>query len=73
MKLRKTSTPQRELEKLERLLVRVITWRDKTYPPLLREIDDASPVLYTYGQLTEADQFALAVLGHAIRPPMAAR
>src|SRR5438876_7359083 len=63
MKLRTTSTPQRELEKLERLRIRVITWKDKTYPPLLREIDDAPPVLYSYGKLTEADQFALAVVG----------
>jgi DNA processing protein len=39
------------------------TLKDKTYPPLLKEIDDAPPVLYTYGKLTEADQFALAVVG----------
>ncbi len=63
LKLRKTSTPQKELEKLEKLRIRVITWRDKTYPPLLREIDDSPPVLYTYGKLTEGDQFALAVVG----------
>jgi DNA processing protein len=63
IKLRSTSTPQRELEKLERLRIRVITWKDKNYPPLLREIDDAPPVLYTYGTLTDADRFALAVVG----------
>ena len=62
-KLRATSTPQQELEKLERLRIRVITWKDKAYPPLLREIDDSPPVLYTYGKLTEVDQFALAVVG----------
>jgi DNA processing protein len=61
--LRASSTPQRELEKLERLRIRVITLKDKTYPPLLREIEDAPPVLYTYGKLTEADRFALAVVG----------
>jgi DNA processing protein len=32
--LRATSTPQRELEKLEKLRIRVITWKDKNYPPL---------------------------------------
>src|SRR5712692_7140490 len=63
IKLRSTSTPQQELEKLERLRIRVITWKDKSYPPLLREIDAAPPVLYTYGKLSEADQFALAVVG----------
>jgi DNA processing protein len=62
-RLRASSTPQRELEKLERLRIRVITLKDKTYPPLLREIEDPPPVLYTYGKLTEADQFALAVVG----------
>src|SRR5579864_255103 len=62
-KLRSTSTPQNELEKLEKLRIRVITSKDKTYPPLLKEIDDAPPVLYTYGKLTEADRFALAVVG----------
>jgi len=62
-RLRASSTPQRELEKLERLHIRVLTVKDKTYPPLLREIEDAPPVLYTYGKLTEADQFALAVVG----------
>ena len=63
IRLRASSTPQRELEKLERLRIRVLTLKDKTYPPLLREIEDAPPVLYTYGKLTEADQFALAVVG----------
>src|SRR5205085_10652885 len=48
---------------LERLKIRVITWKDKTYPSLLREIDAPPPVLYIYGTFTEADQFALAVVG----------
>ena len=63
LKLRSTITPQQELEKLAKLRIRVITWKDALYPPLLREIDDAPPVLYTYGKLTEADRFALAVVG----------
>ena len=63
LKLRSTITPQQELEKLAKLRIRVITWKDALYPPLLREIDDAPPVLYTYGRLTEADRFALAVVG----------
>src|SRR5260370_18117038 len=37
--------------------------KDRPTPPRLKEIDDAPPVLYTYGKLTEADQFALAVVG----------
>ena len=56
-------TPQRELERLEKLRIRVITWKDKTYPALLREVDASPPVLYIYGTFSEADQFALAVVG----------
>lgn len=63
LKQRATLSPQKELERLERRHIRVITWKDKTYPALLREIDAAPPVLYIYGTLTEADAFALAVVG----------
>jgi DNA processing protein len=63
VKLRATITPAREMEKLERQRVRVLTWRDAAYPPLLLEIADAPPVLYLYGKLSEADRFALAVVG----------
>jgi DNA processing protein len=63
LKQRKTITPQHELERLQRLHIRAVTWNDKAYPPLLREIDYAPVVLYVRGTLTEADQFALAVVG----------
>jgi DNA processing protein len=63
LSLRATLNPQAELERLEKLRMKVLTWRDKLYPPLLREIDDAPPVLYLYGKLTGADRFALAVVG----------
>src|SRR6266571_3277499 len=48
--------PQRELEQLEHLRVRIITWKDPTYPPLLRKIDYAPPVLYICGTLTDDDR-----------------
>jgi DNA processing protein len=63
LKQRKNIVPQRELERLEKLRVTVITWKDKTYPPLLKAIDYAPPVLYVAGKLTEADQFAIAIVG----------
>jgi DNA processing protein len=63
LQLRATIAPLGELEKLERQRVRTMTWRDAAYPPLLREIADPPPVLYCYGKLTEADRFALAVVG----------
>ena len=63
LRQRSTITPQQELEKLERLHVQVITWKDKAYPKLLKEIDHPPPVLYVAGSLNEADQFALAIVG----------
>src|SRR5579859_3123499 len=55
--------PERERERLEQAGVSVLTWRDPAYPALLREIDGSPPILYLKGQLSEADQFALAVVG----------
>ncbi|HLX55415.1 MAG TPA: DNA-processing protein DprA, partial [Ktedonobacteraceae bacterium] len=63
LKQRATITPQEEMQKLQRMRIGVLTWKDKLYPPLLREIEDAPPLLYLYGKLTEADRFALAVVG----------
>ncbi|HEV2581586.1 MAG TPA: DNA-processing protein DprA, partial [Ktedonobacteraceae bacterium] len=63
VKLRSTLSLAGEMEKLARQRVRLLTWRDAAYPPLLREIADAPPILYTYGKLTDADRFALAVVG----------
>jgi DNA processing protein len=61
--LRATLDPEAELERLKKLRMTVLTWKDPLYPPLLRQIDDAPPVLYLYGKLTAADQFTLAVVG----------
>lgn len=56
--------PARELERLERLRIRVITWKDDTYPPLLRKIEYAPPVLYICGSLSDDDRrYALGIVG----------
>jgi DNA processing protein len=56
--------PEQEIEKLERLRIQVITWRDSTYPPLLKKIEYAPPVLYMCGTLTEDDRrFTLGIVG----------
>ena len=55
--------PERELERLAREEIELLTWRDAAYPALLREIEASPPVLYTRGKLTEADKFALGVVG----------
>ena len=41
LKQRTTSKPQQELEKLERLRIRVLTLKDKDYPDLLKELINA--------------------------------
>jgi DNA processing protein len=56
--------PQHELERLERLRVRIITWKDETYPLLLRKIEYAPPVLYICGNLTDDDRhYSLGIVG----------
>lgn len=52
-----------ELRAVERAGARAITLDDSDYPPLLRKIYDPPPVLYVRGTLTEADQWAVAVVG----------
>ncbi len=57
-------TPQYELEVLEKKRIRVMTWKDATYPPLLRKIEYPPPVLYLYGTFTEDDRhFTLGIVG----------
>jgi DNA processing protein len=43
--------------------VTVLTLLDQAYPVLLREIDQAPPVIYIKGVLTQADDFAVAMVG----------
>jgi len=56
--------PLQELERLDRLRVRIITWKDETYPPLLRKIEYAPSVLYICGNLTDDDRhYSLGIVG----------
>ncbi|BCL82885.1 DNA polymerase [Ktedonobacteria bacterium brp13] len=56
--------PLYELERLYKLQVKVITWRDNTYPPLLRKIEYAPPVLYICGTLIPDDFiYSIGVVG----------
>ncbi|HUX87746.1 MAG TPA: DNA-processing protein DprA, partial [Chloroflexota bacterium] len=53
----------RELEKVEKAGVRVTTLEDDRYPPLLKHIVDAPPLLYVRGELQPGDELAIAVVG----------
>ncbi len=61
---RTTIVPKQELERLERLRIHIITWRDADYPPLLRKIEYAPPVLYVCGNVSSDDRhFSLGIVG----------
>ena len=55
--------PEAELEALDQLGVRALTWHDDSYPRRLKEIYDRPPLLYVRGQLTSADEWAVALVG----------
>jgi DNA processing protein len=52
-----------ELERLEQARVRVMSWDDADYPPNLREVYNAPPVLYVRGRIEKRDEWAVAVVG----------
>jgi DNA processing protein len=52
-----------ELAKVEALGLRLLTWESDDYPPLLKHIAQPPPLLYVRGQLTAADEWAVAVVG----------
>ncbi len=53
----------REMARLEKWGVRVMTWEDHDYPRRLRQIYNAPPVLYVRGSLLPQDEWAVAVVG----------
>lgn len=53
----------KEMEKLERFKVKVLTYKDDAYPPRLKEIYDFPPVLYIRGEILPQDEWAIAVVG----------
>jgi len=52
-----------ELARAERLNVRLVTWADTAYPPLLKQIADPSLVLYVAGDPAALAGPAVAVVG----------
>lgn len=49
--------------KVEAMGLQALTWDDLAYPALLRQIPDAPPVLFVKGDLTPADEWAVALVG----------
>jgi DNA processing protein len=54
---------EREVERIRRAGVTVLTWDDEAYPARLREIGAPPPVLYVRGTLSSEDEWSVAVVG----------
>ncbi len=52
-----------ELEKVQSEGAKAITWQDEEYPPRLRHVHNAPPVLYVKGDILPRDEWAVAVVG----------
>lgn len=58
------STPvDKEIQALEKLGAKVVTYKDSNYPINLRQIHDPPPVLFVRGDLREEDRFTVAIVG----------
>ena len=56
-------SPELEAKKLEKYKVKLVTWQDKCYPKLLKEIYAPPPVLYYQGSLAGLKAPCIAVVG----------
>ena len=63
LKRKETIDPKKEWEKLEKLDIKTISFFEKTYPPLLREISSAPMLLYLKGNVDLLKEKSLAVVG----------
>ena len=52
-----------EVDLAEKAGVKIVAETDNNYPPLLKEIYDAPPVLYIRGELPDTEQMILGVVG----------
>jgi DNA processing protein len=60
---RRTTDLDREMERLQQIGARALTWESEDYPERLREVDDAPAVLYALGEFMPSDSWAVAVVG----------
>lgn len=63
VKTRASLSLEKELEKVARAGARLLTWDDPTYPPHLRHIYDPPFLVYVKGELLEADEWSVAIVG----------
>lgn len=63
LKKREIIDPKKEYEKLEKLEIKTISFFEKTYPPLLKQISSAPMLLYLKGNVELLKEKSLAVVG----------
>ena len=54
---------ERTWRQIESQGIQVLTWEDASYPRLLKEIEQPPPVLYARGEVSEDDEWAVAIVG----------
>lgn len=54
---------EKELKKLEKLGGKIVTIWDQEYPSILKKIYDPPILFYILGDLTESDQYSIAIVG----------
>jgi len=55
--------PEKELEILKKEDIKIITYEDKDYPPMLKHLPDAPVILYVKGKLLPQDSISIAIVG----------
>ncbi len=60
---KKNWDPDEELEKVTHLGLRIYSFQDQDYPPLLKKIPDPPPILYAKGKFEYGDDIAIAIVG----------
>jgi DNA processing protein len=55
--------PERELARMEKLGIKLITYHDSSYPGRLKEIHSRPALLFTRGELKKEDEWCVAVVG----------
>lgn len=63
LEARKRIDPEEEFAKLQKFKIGLLTYQDAAYPKLLKEIPNPPMLLYIKGQLLDADEMAIAVVG----------
>jgi len=62
-RMQKSFEPAEELNRLTKLGIKLVTYRDNEYPKILKEIYNPPAVLYMRGNFKKDDEFSLAVVG----------